>query len=520
MTAEERRGLPGPGIEGPQGTCARDRPLLIVKCNGKPRAVSVAVWHPLTTRWSIIAPSSRISPPPPPRTHPQAHTHSYPHPHPHTRTVRTQHGTRPFIRSPAGGRRPPAIPRSGMAYVGAVDEPLQLLSSAAARQWLHRHHPAAVWLRIGGPDTGPGSARGTDGAGDDPAAPPAAPVAVLTTTASATTAVAAASAAVAAAAVAASAPPGPDDSLAAAEAEAALVLDGALWAHPDPDIAAAEVLGALYVAGVPQDWAAACPAAAPVVSLPPVPLGPRPLRALYAGGQCVGYEADVPPSALDPGALSPRQSATPAPSAPPPQSPPLAQPPPHPPLDRQSDPRSEAAAPPQVPVCARDGPGPVPVPPGPSAAQSVGRLCGVALALAAASVRGVCPGGGAVCLTGLTLALPAPAAVGPEGLRLQGRVQRRRVRVVTPKPRSVWAEGAVGPPVRTADRALVCGRLPRCEWLRRHVPVSDGVCTAALPRGRGRGPPPPPPNRRPNSADLADLFRRFVGFLNFADLFC
>ena len=33
-------------------------------------------------------------------------------------------------------------------------------------------------------------------------------------------------------------------------------------------------------------------------------------------------------------------------------------------------------------------------------------------------------------------------------------------------------------------------------------------------------PPPPPPNRRPNSADLADLFRRFVGFLNFADLFC
>ena len=33
-------------------------------------------------------------------------------------------------------------------------------------------------------------------------------------------------------------------------------------------------------------------------------------------------------------------------------------------------------------------------------------------------------------------------------------------------------------------------------------------------------PPPPPPNWRPNSADLADLFRRFVGFLNFADLFC
>ena len=29
-----------------------------------------------------------------------------------------------------------------------------------------------------------------------------------------------------------------------------------------------------------------------------------------------------------------------------------------------------------------------------------------------------------------------------------------------------------------------------------------------------------PPNRRLNSADLADLFRRFVGFLNFADLFC
>ena len=29
----------------------------------------------------------------------------------------------------------------------------------------------------------------------------------------------------------------------------------------------------------------------------------------------------------------------------------------------------------------------------------------------------------------------------------------------------------------------------------------------------------PPPNRRPNSAGLADLFRRFVVFLNFADLF-
>ena len=27
--------------------------------------------------------------------------------------------------------------------------------------------------------------------------------------------------------------------------------------------------------------------------------------------------------------------------------------------------------------------------------------------------------------------------------------------------------------------------------------------------------PPPPPNRRPNSADFADLFSRFVGFLNF-----
>ena len=32
--------------------------------------------------------------------------------------------------------------------------------------------------------------------------------------------------------------------------------------------------------------------------------------------------------------------------------------------------------------------------------------------------------------------------------------------------------------------------------------------------------PPPPPNRRPNSADLADLFCRFVGFLNFANWSC
>ena len=33
-------------------------------------------------------------------------------------------------------------------------------------------------------------------------------------------------------------------------------------------------------------------------------------------------------------------------------------------------------------------------------------------------------------------------------------------------------------------------------------------------------PPPPAPNRRPNLADLADLFCRFVGFLNFDDWFC
>ena len=36
----------------------------------------------------------------------------------------------------------------------------------------------------------------------------------------------------------------------------------------------------------------------------------------------------------------------------------------------------------------------------------------------------------------------------------------------------------------------------------------------------GSNTPPPPPNWRPNSADLADLFYRFVGFLNFADLLC
>ena len=33
-------------------------------------------------------------------------------------------------------------------------------------------------------------------------------------------------------------------------------------------------------------------------------------------------------------------------------------------------------------------------------------------------------------------------------------------------------------------------------------------------------PPPPPPNRRPNLADFANLFCRFVGFLNFADFVC
>ena len=45
------------------------------------------------------------------------------------------------------------------------------------------------------------------------------------------------------------------------------------------------------------------------------------------------------------------------------------------------------------------------------------------------------------------------------------------------------------------------------------------------PSSNGCPPPPqphtpPPPNRRPNSADLADSFCRFFGFLNFADLFC
>ena len=43
-----------------------------------------------------------------------------------------------------------------------------------------------------------------------------------------------------------------------------------------------------------------------------------------------------------------------------------------------------------------------------------------------------------------------------------------------------------------------------------------------MPCGLGRNaqPPPPPTNRRPNSADLADLFCRFVGFLDVTDLFC
>ena len=39
--------------------------------------------------------------------------------------------------------------------------------------------------------------------------------------------------------------------------------------------------------------------------------------------------------------------------------------------------------------------------------------------------------------------------------------------------------------------------------------------------GQGQPPPPPAPKKRPpNSANLADLFCRFVGFLIFADLFC
>ena len=39
-------------------------------------------------------------------------------------------------------------------------------------------------------------------------------------------------------------------------------------------------------------------------------------------------------------------------------------------------------------------------------------------------------------------------------------------------------------------------------------------------RRRAAGGNPPPPNWRQNSADFADLFCRFVGFLNFAHFFC
>ena len=53
-----------------------------------------------------------------------------------------------------------------------------------------------------------------------------------------------------------------------------------------------------------------------------------------------------------------------------------------------------------------------------------------------------------------------------------------------------------------------------CTW-------SKSQCT--LPLSPCEQPPPPPPRRqywRPNSADFANFFCRFVGFLDFADLFC
>ena len=63
----------------------------------------------------------------------------------------------------------------------------------------------------------------------------------------------------------------------------------------------------------------------------------------------------------------------------------------------------------------------------------------------------------------------------------------------------VGAEGPGDLPNNPQHHGHVCGR-----------PGTYGLCN-------GNGQPPPPPNRQPNSADL---FCRFVGFLNSADLFC
>ena len=58
-----------------------------------------------------------------------------------------------------------------------------------------------------------------------------------------------------------------------------------------------------------------------------------------------------------------------------------------------------------------------------------------------------------------------------------------------------------------SGRALYVGNAPQSSG--RPTPETRPIHIASQP-----------PNRRPNSADFPNLFCRFVGFLNTADLFC
>ena len=83
--------------------------------------------------------------------------------------------------------------------------------------------------------------------------------------------------------------------------------------------------------------------------------------------------------------------------------------------------------------------------------------------------------------------------------------------IATPPLVKGWCTG----PLVTEEHTGSCGtRFPK-TWsvtFWRQVHINSVVLTAVVP--------PPPPNGRPNSANFADLFCRFVGFLNFADFFC
>ena len=75
-------------------------------------------------------------------------------------------------------------------------------------------------------------------------------------------------------------------------------------------------------------------------------------------------------------------------------------------------------------------------------------------------------------------------------------------------PVQLTTDGLQAMPLNTGWVPVKACRLQDWGKLKKYVPShkQGDVCN------------PPPPNWRPNLTDFADLFCRFVGFLNFADL--